>query len=72
MANLWEYLDGELPGHMTVSMHAHLAACRRCRAQRDARAALTSAVAWAARGDLAPDTLRARVRAMLRDRGRRS
>jgi len=68
-ASLWEFLDGELHTRRAAAVRAHLAACRSCRDRHEAARALLGTVARVQRSDPAPDSLRERVDALLRERG---
>lgn len=66
---LWEYLDGELDPARAADVRDHVTACLGCRARHDARRSLLGSVARAGDMDFANDALRARISAMLHDRG---
>src|SRR5512142_2372042 len=68
-ASTWEYLDGALPPSRIAAVRAHLAACASCRDRHEAAHALLGAVARVRQSDPAPDHLRERVDALLRERG---
>ncbi len=62
------YLDGELAGSDAGELEAHLAGCQACGRLRDDRLALRRAIAVELPRLDAPDALRERVRATLRER----
>ena len=62
------YLDGELAGSDAGELEAHLAGCQTCGRLRDDRLALRRAIAAELPRLDAPDALRERVRATLRER----
>jgi anti-sigma factor (TIGR02949 family) len=66
---MWEFLDGALPARRATLVRVHLAACTSCRDRHEAARALLGAVARVQRSDPAPDNLRERVDALLRERG---
>jgi mycothiol system anti-sigma-R factor len=68
-ASIWELLDGALHARRAAAVRAHLAACTSCRDRHEAARALLGAVARVQRSDPAPDRLRERVDALLRERG---
>jgi mycothiol system anti-sigma-R factor len=68
-ASIWEFLDGALPARRAAAVRAHLAACTSCRDRHEAARALLGTVARVQRSDPAPDSLRERVDALLRERG---
>jgi anti-sigma factor RsiW len=60
------YLDGELAGRDAAELEGHLAACSECRRFRADRLALRAAIGAEMPKLVAPDALRARVRAAFR------
>ena len=65
-AQIDAYLDGELAGSDAAEVEAHLAECTGCRRFRADRLALRAALAAEMPEVVAPDALRARVRAAFR------
>ncbi|MBM3906496.1 MAG: zf-HC2 domain-containing protein [Gemmatimonadetes bacterium] len=69
--SLWEYIDGALHAPRASAMRAHLRGCRRCRARHDEAVAVLRAAARTRGSDPAPDHLRERIDALLREHGLR-
>jgi len=63
---LWAYLDAELEQHDAERVRAHLAGCHGCLEEHDVELVVKKLVQRCyATADLAPDELRAKVRASL-------
>jgi mycothiol system anti-sigma-R factor len=69
--SLWEYIDGALDTTRAAAIRAHLRGCRGCRARHDGAAAVLRSVARTRGSDPAPDHLRERIDALLREHGLR-
>ncbi|MBI2407933.1 MAG: zf-HC2 domain-containing protein [Gemmatimonadetes bacterium] len=65
---LWEYLDGELDVELAAEVRAHLNACPPCRTRIGSAQAFLRAVEGVEGVDRAPDALRERIDALLRER----
>ncbi|MBX6333458.1 MAG: mycothiol system anti-sigma-R factor [Gemmatimonadaceae bacterium] len=66
---LWDYLDGELTDDRMEAIRAHLAACRNCYPHYDFERAFLDAVAATRREQPAPNMVRRKVMAKLRQAG---
>lgn len=69
--SLWEYIDGAFDPARSAAIQAHLTGCARCRARHDEALAVLRAVARTRGHDSAPDHLRERIDALLREHGLR-
>jgi mycothiol system anti-sigma-R factor len=66
---LWEYLDDELGAERAAAVRAHLNACPPCRIRSGYAQSFLRAVEGVEGTDRAPDVLRERIDALLRERG---
>ena len=66
---LWEYLDGALERPHAAAIRTHITECVSCRDRHDEARALLRAVARTQGTHPAPDALRERIDALLRERG---
>lgn len=66
---LWEYIDGALDAARAAGIRVHLERCAPCRARLDEAQALLRTVARTRHADRAPDALRERIDALLREHG---
>lgn len=66
---LWDYLDGELTDDRMEAIRTHLAACRTCYPYYDFERTFLDAVAATRREQPAPNMVRRKVLAKLRQAG---
>jgi anti-sigma factor (TIGR02949 family) len=69
MRQLWDYLDGELGPERMEAVRTHLSVCARCYPHHDFERAFLDALAGTRSERAAPETVRRRVVAALRDAG---
>lgn len=69
---LWEYIDGALDAARASAIRTHLANCAPCGARYDEARRLLQTVSRAGQEASAPDSLRERVDALLREHGFRA
>jgi mycothiol system anti-sigma-R factor len=69
---LWEYIDGALDAERAAVIRGHLHACTSCRERHDGARTLLLRIGRAHVRERAPDTLRERIDALLRERGTQS
>lgn len=65
---LWEYLDVALSAEQSAAVRAHLSACPACRTRSGNARTFLRAVERVEGVDRAPDALRERIDALLRER----